>query len=103
FNHEPVQVASHGTYIGILSQATVAQIQQPKVYYFITDHLGTPMKMTDESGAVVWSADHRPFGELSVSNATVANKFRFPGQYYDSETGLHSITTAIIRRRREGI
>jgi RHS repeat-associated protein len=47
------------------------------------------MKMTDESGAVVWSADYRPFGELSVSNATVENKFRFPGQYYDSETGLH--------------
>jgi uncharacterized protein RhaS with RHS repeats len=60
-----VQVASLGTYVGILSQAAVAQVQpQSKVFYFITDHLGTPMKMTDESGAVVWSADYRPFGEL---------------------------------------
>jgi len=89
FNHEPVQVASIGTCIGILAQASVAQVQESKVYYFVTDHLGTPMKMTDESGAVVWSADYRPFGELSVSDATIENKFRFPGQYYDLETELH--------------
>jgi len=90
YNHDSVQVASLGTYVGIISQAAVAQVQpQSKVYYYITDHLGTPMKMTDESGAVVWSADYRPFGELSLSNATVENKFRFPGQYYDSETEFH--------------
>ena len=89
-NHEPVQVASIGTYIGILSQASIAQVQpQSKVYYFITDHLGTPMKMMDEAGGVVWSADYRPFGELSLSNATAENNFRFPGQYYDQETELH--------------
>jgi RHS repeat-associated protein len=59
------------------------------VYYFITDHLGTPMKMMNETGGVVWSADYRLFGELSAGNATVENKFRFPGQYYDPETELH--------------
>ncbi len=90
FNHEPIQVASLGTYIGILSQAAVAQVQpQPKVYYFITDHLGTPMKMTNEAGGVVWSADYRPFGEVSSGVSTIQNHFRFPGQYYEKETGLH--------------
>jgi len=90
YNHDPVQVASLGTYVGIISQAAVAQVQpQSKVYYYITDHLGTPMKMTNESGAVVWSADYRPFGELAISNGTAANNFRFPGQYHDLETGLH--------------
>ncbi|MBW2020971.1 MAG: RHS domain-containing protein, partial [Deltaproteobacteria bacterium] len=53
------------------------------------DHLGTPQKMTDESGAVVWSADYMPFGEAEVTVGGMENNIRFPGQYYDQETGLH--------------
>jgi RHS repeat-associated protein len=45
--------------------------------------------MTDVNGAVVWSADYRPFGQADVTVNTVANNFRFPGQYEDEETGLH--------------
>ncbi len=53
------------------------------------DHLGAPQKMTDASGAVVWAADYKPFGEATVTVSTITNNFRFPGQYYDAETGLH--------------
>ena len=53
------------------------------------DHLGTPQKMTDDSGAVVWSADYKPFGEVSVTTHTITNNLRFPGQYYDAETELN--------------
>ena len=45
--------------------------------------------MVDESGAVVWAADYRPFGQTSITTNAVGNGFRFPGQYYDDETGLH--------------
>jgi RHS repeat-associated protein len=46
--------------------------------------------MTDGQGVVVWDATYRPFGEAEVNpNSTVVNNFRFPGQYYDQETGLH--------------
>jgi RHS repeat-associated protein len=45
--------------------------------------------MTDVNGAVVWSADYRPFGQADVTVNTVANNFRFPGQYYDQKSGLH--------------
>lgn len=45
--------------------------------------------MTDRSGTVVWAAYYRPFGEAVIVTETVKNNFRFPGQYYDSETGLH--------------
>lgn len=38
---------------------------------------------------VVWSADYRPFGQADVTVNTVTNNFRFPGQYYDQEIGLH--------------
>ncbi len=53
------------------------------------DHLGTPQKMTDSSGTVVWSADYKPFGEATVTISTITNNLRFPGQYYDAETGTH--------------
>jgi RHS repeat-associated protein len=53
------------------------------------DHLGTPQKMTDSTGAVVWSVDYKPFGEASITVSTITNDLRFPGQYYDAETGLN--------------
>ncbi|OYY93469.1 MAG: hypothetical protein B7Y41_11985 [Hydrogenophilales bacterium 28-61-23] len=59
------------------------------VYYYHTDHLGTPQAMTDASGAVVWRADTEPFGKAVVKVATVENNLRLPGQYYDQETGMH--------------
>lgn len=46
--------------------------------------------MTDSSGTVVWSADYKPFGEATISSSsTITNNLRFPGQYYDAETGLN--------------
>jgi len=53
-----------------------------------TDHLATPQKMTDSSGTIVWSADYKPFGEATITVSTITNNLRFPGQYYDVETGL---------------
>jgi RHS repeat-associated protein len=59
------------------------------------DHLGAPQRVTDESGQIVWSASYRPFGEATVDEdpdgdgVVYALNFRFPGQYYDAESGLH--------------
>ena len=53
------------------------------------DHLGTPQKMTDSTGTVVWAADYKPFGEATISMNTITNNLRFPGQYFDAETGLN--------------
>ncbi|MEM4313444.1 MAG: RHS repeat-associated core domain-containing protein [Thermoplasmata archaeon] len=36
-----------------------------------------------------WDATYEPFGKATVTTATVTNNLRFPGQYYDAETGLH--------------
>jgi RHS repeat-associated protein len=52
------------------------------------DHLSTPQKMTDATGAVVWAADYKPFGEATLTVSTITNNLRFPGQYYDAETAL---------------
>ncbi|MEO6976677.1 MAG: RHS repeat-associated core domain-containing protein, partial [Gallionella sp.] len=59
-------------------------------YTYQNDHLGTPMKLLSQSGAVVWSATYDAFGKATVNPAsTVTNNLRLPGQYYDQETGLH--------------
>jgi RHS repeat-associated protein len=60
--------------------------------YFHNDHLGTPWRITDKAGALVWSADYDCFGRATVSvpaSGAVQNNLRYPGQYFDAETGLH--------------
>jgi len=51
------------------------------------DHLATPQKMTNSNGTVVWSADYKPFGEVNITTSDITNNLRFPGQYFDAETG----------------
>jgi RHS repeat-associated protein len=58
-------------------------------YWFLNDHLGTPQKLVDNAGAVVWQAAYMPFGEARVLTADIENNLRFPGQYFDAESGLH--------------
>ncbi|KAB2325720.1 RHS repeat protein [Betaproteobacteria bacterium SCN1] len=59
------------------------------IYYYHVDHLGTPQAMTNQAGTTVWRADYEPFGKANVTTSTVENNLRFPGQYFDRETGLH--------------
>ncbi|MGX2952058.1 RHS repeat-associated core domain-containing protein [Shewanella sp. JL219SE-S6] len=52
--------------------------------------MGTPLKLTDASGHIVWDGKFDAFGNaLLASTNEVVNPLRFPGQYFDSETGLH--------------
>jgi RHS repeat-associated protein len=73
-----------------LGDSPLAMIdKEGTVYYFHTDHSGTPQTLTDRNRNVVWRADYRPFGETDILTQNVENPFRFPGQYYDKETGSH--------------
>jgi RHS repeat-associated protein len=76
-------------YVWLFGQPLAMIAPDGAVYYFLNDHLGTPQKMTDSSGTVVWAADYLPYGQADVTIATVENNLRFAGQYFDSETGLH--------------
>lgn len=60
-------------------------------FYYHNDHLGTPWRVTNRDGAVVWSAqDYNAFGTAKVAaGAQITQPWRFPGQYLDAETGLH--------------
>jgi len=62
---EPVRIASIGSLAGLLSHAMVSRTSVGNVYYYINDHLGTPQRVMDEDGRVVWSADYPP-GSTSI-------------------------------------
>lgn len=59
------------------------------IYFYHLDHLGTPLVITNEQGEIVWQADYQPFGKADIQIDTIGNSFRFPGQFYDAETGFH--------------
>jgi len=86
---EPVMLASLLNITGILNQSVVAAIGPDALYWFINDHLGTPQKVIDADQAVVWEGSQEPSGSTMVSANTLNNNFRFPGQYFDTESGLH--------------
>ncbi len=67
----------------------VAYLVDGIVYHVHNDHLGTPQALTDETGATVWKASYSPFGKATVTTEQIKFNLRFPGQYYDAETGLH--------------
>jgi len=73
-----------------VDQSRMAMVSDGMLYFFHNNYLGTPVLMTDDTGTVVWEADYKPFGEANVNpNSEVVNNFRFAGQYFDEETGLH--------------
>ena len=74
-------------YIGVAPLMLVVGVNR---YWFLNDHLGTPRRLVDAMGTVVWSADYEAFGRATVGvSSTVIQPIRFPGQYADAETGLH--------------
>jgi RHS repeat-associated protein len=79
------------------SRVTVTAAAGPattQVFYIYSDQVGTAREITDASGVKVWQADPDPFGAIPPNeNPAGRGQFvynqRFPGQYYDRETGLH--------------
>jgi len=72
------------------SRSAMVDVSSGEIYFFGNDRLGTPQILTDLTNTVVWEGYYKPFGEADVNpNSSVVNNFRFSGQYYDQETGLH--------------
>ena len=96
---EGIQVASLYMLPGLLAQlsnSAFADSNGEHLYFYHSDHLGTPLFLTDISGTVVWKGEYLPFGGIFTEDkdpdgdgVKVAQPFRFPGQYADSETGLY--------------
>jgi len=61
------------------------------LHHIQPDHLGTPRKVIQSSTNTTlwnWPILNNPFGE-AYPTGTITLNLRFPGQYFDAETGLH--------------
>ena len=79
-----------GTLIAVLTNSTTAE---PRVYYAYSDHLNAPRVIVNSAGDVRWRWISEPFGTTaaeSIPNSleNLVVNLRFPGQYFDRESGL---------------
>ncbi len=71
------------------------KLHNDNIIYLFSDHLNTPRVGMNPNGNIIWRNDSVGFGEQAANDdpdgdgsATVVN-LRFPGQYFDGESGLH--------------
>ncbi|MFI9252823.1 DUF6531 domain-containing protein [Streptomyces sp. NPDC053069] len=61
-----------------------------RFFAIVTDLVGTPNELIDEHGDIAWRTRSTLWGTTAwAANSTTYTPLRFPGQYYDPETGLH--------------
>ncbi|MET8828654.1 putative T7SS-secreted protein [Streptomyces sp. NPDC004610] len=61
-----------------------------RFFAIVTDLIGTPTELVDETGHVAWRARSTLWGTTAwARDSSAYTPLRFPGQYYDPETGLH--------------
>ncbi|MCK8435502.1 RHS repeat protein [Streptomyces sp. D2-8] len=61
-----------------------------RFFAIATDLIGTPTELIDETGDIAWRTRSTLWGTTAWSrDSNTYTPLRFPGQYYDPETGLH--------------
>jgi RHS repeat-associated protein len=71
------------------SFSPVAKLRADKKYSILSDYLGTPTHVFNDSGEVIWEAALDSYGKLRVEKGTLGScPFRYQGQYEDVETNL---------------
>ncbi|MFE2426782.1 RHS repeat-associated core domain-containing protein [Streptomyces sp. NPDC059373] len=61
-----------------------------RFFAIVTDLVGAPTELVDESGEISWRARTTLWGTTTWNlDSTAYTPLRFPGQYFDAESGLH--------------
>ena len=68
--------------VSVASQAAVESTT-----YILTDHLGSPILATDESGDTLWQEDYQPYGK-QITNEDGDNSVGFTGHKDDKALGV---------------
>ncbi|MFK4186258.1 putative T7SS-secreted protein [Streptomyces sparsogenes] len=73
-----------------ITEATTQREIDQRFFAIVTDLVGTPTELVDESGDIAWHTRTTLWGTTTwAASSTTYTPLRFPGQYYDPETGLH--------------
>jgi RHS repeat-associated protein len=71
-------------------QGNAGNPAQTAYAYFHNDHLGTPLRATNQASELVWRAEYSSLGSATLPpDNRLTHNLRFAGQYFDQETGLH--------------
>ncbi|MCX4652055.1 DUF6531 domain-containing protein [Streptomyces microflavus] len=74
----------------LLSTGAPQEAIDERFFAIVSDLVGTPRELVDESGDLAWRANNTLWGTTTWPAAsTTYTPLRFPGQYFDPETGLH--------------
>jgi len=74
---------------------TAGGVTSQNIYYIQTDHLNTLRWITDDAGVRIWSWESNAFGttlpneDVDGDGTNLTFNLRFPGQYFDKESGMH--------------
>ncbi len=58
--------------------------------FLFMNHLGAPVRIEDDQGNRLWQCSYSPYGAVHIEpSSSIECNLRFPGHYFDAETGLH--------------
>ncbi|OMI34167.1 RHS/YD repeat-containing protein [Streptomyces sparsogenes DSM 40356] len=73
-----------------ITEATTQREIDRRFFAIVTDLVGTPSELVDETGNIAWRTRSTLWGTTTwAATSTTYTPLRFPGQYFDPESGLH--------------
>ena len=73
----------------VLREALAKEAGECRYASYHTDHLGTPLALTDEQGKLLWEASPDDCAAVGKQQSNTAQPIRYQGQYEDEESGLY--------------
>jgi RHS repeat-associated protein len=74
-----------------IKERHLARVEDDETLFYGTDHVNSPVLMTDAEGNTVWSGDVSPFGDYTVIDSDEYEELalKFTGKDMDEDVGLY--------------